>query len=218
MTRFFVRSVGAALCVVARVVCVTASYGWLRSYWFADVFDRTAVAVTSSGMHSHETIRIVSARGSVAFTSTRRYEQQTAPGQWIEPNSRVVHTEDWSPRAYRYVRQSHTTVEPGEINLLAKTWAQRLGFNVRRASRSSPGGKTQRLSDWTVRVPHWAPVVVTATPALVWLRVVARGIRRRWWKRGRCGNCGYDLRASADRCPECGTTIPAPALKKSLPH
>ena len=56
----------------------------------------------------------------------------------------------------------------------------------------------------------WALTLLTGLPLALWLNAVCRA--RMGAKRslsGRCLRCGYDLRASTDKCPECGTPVPA---------
>ena len=56
-----------------------------------------------------------------------------------------------------------------------------------------------------VGVPCWAVVVSTGVLPALWVRQWTRGRRRRWrTARGLCPGCGYDLRATPGKCPECG--------------
>src|SRR5688500_17299941 len=56
---------------------------------------------------------------------------------------------------------------------------------------------------WSVYVPHW--FVVALVGALPTAHVAGRLLRRRR-RPGHCATCGYDMRATPRRCPECGTT------------
>ena len=66
----------------------------------------------------------------------------------------------------------------------------------------------------TVIVSLWVPVVLTGILPLLWvlvpLRREMRGAIRR--KRHLCPNCSYDIRATPNRCPECGTVFTAAAI------
>ena len=55
-------------------------------------------------------------------------------------------------------------------------------------------------------VPCWPAAILFALPPAVWARGIVRRHRRA--RTGQCARCGYDLRATPDRCPECGA-VPA---------
>lgn len=78
--------------------------------------------------------------------------------------------------------------------------------------RTAPDGTmTQRMEqedagtyERTVFVlPMWIPLVLLTIPAVRFQ--VSKLRRSRRGRQGLCVHCGYDLRASAHRCPECGT-------------
>jgi hypothetical protein len=88
-----------------------------------------------------------------------------------------------------------------------------LGFHFRSKTedimryprRTAPPVKAGVRHEWIVVIPSWFVLVLTA------LLPVRMGclIRGRWGqekrrKLGLCKKCGYDLRATPQRCPECG--------------
>ena len=65
--------------------------------------------------------------------------------------------------------------------------------------------------EYGVIVPAWVLAVVTAALPAYRAAAFARARKRR--RTGLCAACGYDLRATPGRCPECGLegSDPAPA-------
>jgi hypothetical protein len=57
-----------------------------------------------------------------------------------------------------------------------------------------------------VQFPLWSAFILTAVLPTLWIGKLATALRRRGRSAtGSCPTCGYDLRASPSRCPECGT-------------
>lgn len=87
--------------------------------------------------------------------------------------------------AARFSRRLSWVLAPATL-IWAVAWTS---FAVRRADTLPLGWAVQDL------LTPWIPLSVL---------VVTRFLLPRRFAEGMCRNCGYDLRASPERCPECG--------------
>jgi hypothetical protein len=102
---------------------------------------------------------------------------------------------------------THAAVDPASVRR-----DDSFEFRVGRFGSASAAGDwgdyqgTKTLESF-VRFPCWlAAIVFSLLPAFwIWARMGQQSRTRR----GCCSRCGYDLRASNDRCPECAAPIPA---------
>jgi hypothetical protein len=125
--------------------------------------------------------------GSVSFL----YNHGATPQREVNAKSNFTFTS--SPLA-----ETHGDFGDHSDPTLGYVWLQRLGF--RYMSSEFPGFQAR-----TLETPFWALVILPfflGMPALLGWRT-----RRRRQLRGQCLNCGYDLRASVNRCPECATRM-----------
>ncbi len=107
----------------------------------------------------------------------------------------IVLIQNRSPRVSMYHLRAPVAIPAGTWRIYLESWAGRL--ELRRNYFAGP---------IVTQVPYWALFAALLVPPIVrqrYLEALLR-TRRARLRAGRCPACGYDLRASPDRCPECG--------------
>jgi len=175
------RTLSITVTVVSALLAVGVCCFWVRSYLFTDQFSWSACR-DGAAFSRRTNCTILSAAG------------RTNLSVWWEYSSNRCQLRKFffhkSSRGGRLLSHNLT----------------RLGFYHIRASypRTSPSLPPHTII--TQGAPHWFFLVPTLPYPLSrvpgWLR------QRRRVKRGLCIGCGYDLRGSSDRCPECGRETP----------
>ena len=189
--------------VTSLLLCVAVGVLWVRS----GPVDEGADLVFSRWPAADEaTISIVYAASYSGTVSLRLNHSQYGPAYF-----RTVSAEE-----ARRMRQSYP---PGHVRgqVVGRsrfTWpaaGPMPGFRGEHfVSNLNPG---HRCDEWVVAAPAWLPMAVLAVMPALWAYRFVKA--RRGARLGLCSNCGYDLRASPDRCPECGRP-PPPVFRRSF--
>jgi hypothetical protein len=212
------------LTVLSVLLCVAVCVLWVRSYWRAEHFWLTYrdgggdLFRTDQGdftiYHSRSREPNHRVAGRVGF----EYAAGPLVGAHARPGSYPV-VRRWGPFSYAAVPRPKppTDEQLEQARRAIKEWEQS-------KSRMDPHDtKTLMLQEraleaqvmlngwwdrslWRFVFPAWAVVAVLLSPSAaravpLWQRRLARGRQ----KSGLCPRCGYDLRATPGRCPECGT-------------
>jgi hypothetical protein len=168
---------------VSLVLCVAAGALWVRSYRVSDGWMWVSDAGTTSAEHrfsflSHSGQFSVSWNRLLLDPPERRYALSTATFVRTPYGSHILHEARRPPVQFWYRLPDGRTTN----------WSM-LGFAA---------------IENDVHAPAWSVVGVLAGATLLSARPWRwRALRR--MRKGLCPNCGYDLRATPERCPECGT-------------
>ena len=168
-----------AATVLSLVLCLATTALLVRSYWWCDGYVR---------------VRIV---GDVALTTL------------LQANRGRLEVERLTHGAWAKQDRQEWYTEPADEEVLppkaaAETYPTDVAFlGFRYARRADSAGSFLRAKT-RLDLPLWAlSALGSVMPAI---RISSR-IRKRRMSSGRCAVCGYDCRATPERCPECATAL-----------
>ena len=196
--RRLARHAFTALAALSLLLCVAVCVLWVRSYFAHDLLEYHVA--TPQHLLAREWT-FVSNRGVIGVHRVRRsFETPEGMDYYLrhDPHKSVLR---------RLLHSTHPSFArpPGEnpyLHWLGFSWKS--GREVKRV----PGERGSFALNYTlVDVPCWLPALLLSAPLLHRAKIrLRRGAAK---QAGRCPACGYDLRASPDRCPECGAAAAA---------
>ena len=186
------------LLVISLALSAATSAMWLRSYASTDLVGRWSERAQAGTIH--ETCSgIFSHRGAVAIAS---YHSQQSAAEYQSNNG-----------AFTAFRRAGWISDAPSYPVGLRDEFSILGFYYARNDGLALHGSTLQDSRDLARVPYWFLLILLALyprrRALLGYRAYCRSQRHALARC--CRTCGYDLRATPNRCPECGAVPQATA-------
>ena len=207
----------ATLTLILLTVLVAAT--WIRSNYEYDLFGWQGYRFTGEQLR-HRIWSIGCVRGRILIhAATTDLEPHEASFAWL--SSQQVRAMQEMPVIFSH---SSPSVQSREWEIpISGSILNQMGFVVARGIERGPWTQPHRAftnlnpvpylsrnsTFHTVMLPHW--FVLLLLLAFTWpaaRRLVRQRIQSRRLHHGLCGHCGYDCRATPNRCPECGMLSP----------
>ena len=190
LRKWLIRGVAA----VSLLMALGTAAMWVRSYWCLDWVSYTVHQGADGNYDLSTSCRAAQVEGQLQFEWVRDF---SILGRDLGPN-------EW----YR----NYQTIGPGGLISLNGRNQGQFDLYVR-SNRAwhgfAFGAQTPKVSGdepiehvYFVSLPHW---FLLAVGLLLPAYALLKAISGRRYAAGHCQVCGYDLRATPERCPECGT-------------
>jgi len=172
------------LAAVSLLLFVATAAVWVRSHWVTDVFTYAWPLPPDSQLNPRrELIAVTILPGSLGLVD------DDFSGDYI---TMAIASLGFAHQSTYWQKVSC----PGPTNF----W-NRMGFGAGRyPTVNGSGGNSGKIHSQYLAVPFWFGLLLTSILPLRRFYVFRRDRRIP----GFCDQCGYDLRATPDRCPECG--------------
>ncbi|MGA2443731.1 MAG: hypothetical protein ABSH08_22480 [Tepidisphaeraceae bacterium] len=170
------------IAAISLLLCVAMAGMWARSYWRADFYGFTSSNSVNGRLILGQTWQ-TRARVKLSFV------WDTVDNAWEMP-SYLGHREIPSLR--------------GGMGYRDNTFLERRGFRFWFFHGTGSALHQKSAMGTGCTFPHWFGVLLLLALPTRWTFLNRRNLR----ESGTCKHCGYDLRATPDRCPECGTIPP----------
>jgi hypothetical protein len=190
--------------VLSLMLCLATAGVWVRSSYTHDRWTRGFGYVADDGSMRMTTDEAVIANGTVKIS---RFQRDPPPRMGNRRRPPGVLT---APLQYSQPQRGVGSFDTRRPDLRLRGWA---GFQFARPVNSPP---FYYADGFGIAFPVWAVTIAFAVvPTLRIPSVWRRARAARWRRTSRCAHCGYDVRATPDRCPECGAVAATAGASRS---
>lgn len=180
------------LSALSLILCVGTAVLWVRSELVEDTLDLESVHWQADQAVYDRRWRMVGwVGGELYVLFGRSHESATA-----------IHVEEQAYPEGTHLNYDRSTVHDFEAAVGDFNHSSWHGFYLQRFADPTGYGVEAAAPAWTI-------ILLLLIPPAMSVRKWS--LRRQAMRHGCCEHCGYDLRATPEKCPECGQPVPQKA-------